>query len=415
MVGLVDCNNFFVSCERSVNHSLEGKAVVVMSNNDGCAIARSNEAKALGVKMGQPIFELKNLINSGQLIALSGNHSLYHSISSRLHRIFRDFSPVVTDYSIDEAFLDMTGIPETALIEIGKNICTECWQEARIPVTVGFSHTKTLAKIATNIGKKREQSIILLNDKMEIDEILRRIAINDVWGIGRRTAKRLYFNGVTTAFEYTQKDATWIIKEFGVNGLRTYNELCGISCIDLSSCHRVCQDSISETRTFAKDTSDYDFIKSRITLYASHCATKLRNMNACCKSITVFLMTNRFNNEHEMYSPNIQLGFQSPTNSLTTIICAAESGLNKIYSSVVKYKRAGVILSDIKSETIKQLSLFNDVNRKESDSVSKLMQTIDKINKSTYNTSLRLASQIGIGQDPKDEGLSTSFGFKGIK
>ena len=151
MIGLVDCNNFFVSCERSIDRSLEGKAVVVMSNNDGCAIARSNEAKALGIKMGQPMFELRNLINSNQLIAISANHLLYHEISAIVHDIFHKYSPNVIDYSIDEAFLDMTGIPDIALYEIGRNIYDECRLKTGIPVTIGFSFTKTLAKVATNI------------------------------------------------------------------------------------------------------------------------------------------------------------------------------------------------------------------------------------------------------------------------
>ena len=217
MIGLVDCNNFFVSCERSIDRSLEGKAVVVMSNNDGCAIARSNEAKALGIKMGQPMFELRNLINSNQLIAISANHLLYHEISAIVHDIFHKYSPNVIDYSIDEAFLDMTGIPDIALYEIGRNIYDECRLKTGIPITIGFSFTKTLAKVATDLGKKHNKHIILLSDKKEINDILSKTNIGDIWGIGRKLTKRLYFSGIMSAKDFISKDINWINKEFGIN------------------------------------------------------------------------------------------------------------------------------------------------------------------------------------------------------
>ncbi|MBE6314195.1 MAG: Y-family DNA polymerase [Bacteroidales bacterium] len=410
MIGLVDCNNFFVSCERSIDRSLEGKAVVVMSNNDGCAIARSNEAKALGIKMGQPMFELRNLINSNQLIAISANHLLYHEISTIVHDIFHKYSPNVIDYSIDEAFLDMTRIPDIALYEIGRNIYDECRLKTGIPVTIGFSFTKTLAKVATDLGKKHNKHIILLSDKKEINDILSKTNIGDIWGIGRKLTKRLYFSGIMSAKDFISKDINWINKEFGINGVRTYNELRLIPSIDLDSCNRDIQSTISETRTFASDTNDFNFIQSQISLFASDCAKRLRQMHACCSSITIFMATNPYRFHHQTISPNIQITFKSPTNSSSSIIKAANDGLMQIYSPSISYKRAGIILSEIAPDNSKQLTLFED----ESEDLHKstLMTTIDKINQENNRHSLRLASEIPIGITPKNTENLSSFHYK---
>ena len=410
MIGLVDCNNFFVSCERSIDRSLEGKAVVVMSNNDGCAIARSNEAKALGIKMGQPMFELRNLINSYQLIAISANHLLYHEISAIVHDIFHKYSPNVIDYSIDEAFLDMTGIPDIALYEIGRNIYDECRLKTGIPVTIGFSFTKTLAKVATDLGKKHNKHIILLSDKKEITDILSKTNIGDIWGIGRKLTKRLYFSGIMSAKDFISKDINWINKEFGINGVRTYNELRLIPSIDLDSCNREIQSTISETRTFASDTNDFNFIQSQISLFASNCAKRLRQMHACCYAITIFMATNPYRFLHQTISPNIQITFKSPTNSSSSIIKAANDGLMQIYSPSISYKRAGIILSEIVPDNSKQLSLFGDENVDLHEST--LMTTIDKINQGNNRHSLRLASEIPIGITPKNTENLSSFHYK---
>ena len=410
MIGLVDCNNFFVSCERSIDRSLEGKAVVVMSNNDGCAIARSNEAKALGIKMGQPMFELRNLINSNQLIAISANHLLYHEISAIVHDIFHKYSPNVIDYSIDEAFLDMTGIPDNALSEIGRNIYDECRLKTGIPVTIGFSFTKTLAKVATDLGKKHNKHIILLSDKKEINDILSKTNIGDIWGIGRKLTKRLYFSGIMSAKDFISKDINWINKELGINGVRTYNELRLIPSIDLNSCNSEIQSTISETRTFASDTNDFNFIQSQISLFASNCAKRLRQMHACCSAITIFMATNPYRFLHQTISPNIQITFKLPTNSSSSIIKAANDGLMQIYSPSISYKRAGIILSEIVPDNSKQLSLFEDENVDLHEST--LMTTIDKINQGNNRHSLRLASEIPIGITPKNTENLSSFHYK---
>ena len=186
MIGLADCNNFFVSCERSVNPELDGVPMVVLSNNDGCVVARSNESKRMGVKMGQPVFEIRDLIKSGKILAYSGNHILYREKSLKVHAIFRRFVPSTVDYSVDESFLELDGIPDDAIQEIGEAICETCWQEERIPVTLGFAPTKTLAKIATEVGKKRGERVLIIRHDENLLRILNGMQIGELWGIGHR-------------------------------------------------------------------------------------------------------------------------------------------------------------------------------------------------------------------------------------
>ena len=415
MIGLADCNNFFVSCERTINKDLEGRAVVVMSNNDGCAIARSNEAKALGIKMGQPMFEIRHLVNSGQLVAISSNYALYHEISNVVHKIFHKYAPTVIDYSVDEAFFDLTGIPVEALDEIGANICNECLSEAGIPVTVGFSHTKTLAKIASEIGKKSKRRVVTLVDPVEINDILSRTPINDVWGIGRRTARKLYFEGIHTAKNYIDCDIHHIKHLTGINGVKTHNELRMIPCIDLDACNRPIQNSISESRTFSRDISDYEIIKTRLTTYTTHCATRLRHMNSQCSSVIVYLATNRFHTNESQQFPSIEIRLNRPSGSTSLLVEAMIQGLDKIFDPAIAYKKAGIVLANISSIRATTPSLFDPIEDNTDDSNHQLMQAIDEINHSSSGGVLRLASQMGLGKIGESSALSSSFQFRSKK
>lgn len=412
LIGLVDCNNFFVSCERAVNPQLNNRAVVVMSNNDGCAVARSNEAKALGVKMGQPMFELRDLINRGELIALSGNHILYHDISVKVHNIFRRYAPSTIDYSVDEAFLDMGGMPESAVIELAKIIHSRCQIEQNIPVTIGISTTKTLAKVATELGKRSRTPIVLLNDEKQIQEVLKTTGVGDIWGIGRRMTKRLYFEGVKMASDLLSKDSMWVKSIMGINGIRICNELRGIPSIDLSACGREIQEMISETRTFDKDTNDFDFLRMRITGFVSHCCARLREMNTCCTSVTVFIRTNRFHSERGYYCPSIEVQLSRPSDDTQVILNAAMSGFMKIFDSSKYYKRAGIVLSKIIRKEAIQMSLFDDNDDAMTPNDSNLMKVIDNINKDSYQPTLRLASQMSEEVLVRNTGYSSSFQFK---
>lgn len=413
MTGLADCNNFFVSCERTVDRSLEGKAVVVGSNNDGCVVARSNEAKALGIKMGQPVFEIRDLINSGKVIAISGHHLLYREISLKVHDIFRRYAPSTIDYSVDEAFLDMTGVPVESLMEIGLEINRACWEEEHIPVTIGFAKTKTLAKIVTETCKKLRKPAGVLTDKDETMEILRSLPISELWGIGRRLTKRLYQAGVFTIADFANKDRNWVRKNLGVNGERSWLELHGVKCIELSHVERRLQDSISESRTFPEDINDFDYLRARIAIYGADCAKKLRAMNGLCSVVAVFLRTNRFHPEKGVYAPELSVRLPRPTDDTMTIVNAGIFLLDKIYNPDVMYKRAGILLSEIIPATSYVGSLFDEYqtashNQKPADN-SRLMNVVDRLNRSVGPQVLKLASQLTKGHPGHNDGYSSSF------
>lgn len=409
MTGLADCNNFFVSCERSRDASLEGKAVVVLSNNDGCVVARSNESKRMGVRMGQPAFELKNLIAKGDLIALSGDHLLYREISLKIHDIFRRFVPSAIDYSVDESFLNVDGIPAEVLPELGHSIHTTCWEEMHIPVTIGFAPTKTLAKIATEIAKKKCVPVKLLMSEDEIFPVLDSLSISELWGIGRRLSKRLYQSGVYTIGDFARRDRLWVKKKLGVNGERSWLELHSHPCIELSHVERVLQDSISESRTFPEDVDDYDYLRARIVIYASDCAKKLRNMGGCCMTVGVFLRTNPFHPQPIPVKSEGMIRLKSPSSDTPTIVEAALTILDSIVPSGIPMKRAGVWLGEISPAVSEVGSLFDTETSVKKVSMKKLMDAVDRINGRVGNKRLSLASQIVKGHRGHNDGYSSSF------
>lgn len=413
MWGLADCNNFFVSCERTVNPALEGMAVVVLSNNDGCVVARSNESKRLGVKMGQPAFEIREMISRGEVIALSGNHLLYRRISLDVHDVFRRFVPNCLDYSVDEAFLDVNGVTESWLTEIGHGIVDACRAEARIPVTVGFAATKTLAKVATELGKHSGRSVVVLSDRREVEAALRELPIGEVWGIGRRLARRLYLKGIYTAADFAARPVAWVRQTMGVNGEKTWRELNGHSCIELSHLERTIQDSISETRTFPYDVYDYDYLRSRITIYAADCARKLRDMRARCTAVSTFLRTNRFHTENGYFAPEATATFKSPVNDTQIIVEGALQCLARIFNPEFGYKRGGVLLSGITAAEAYTPSLFGveEAPRPQLDEEHRksLFNAIDTINHTVGTPVVKLASQLVDGQPGHNDGYSSSF------
>ena len=412
MIGLADCNNFFVSCERSIDPSLDGVAVVVLSNNDGCVIASSNESKKLGVKMGQPAFEIRDLVNAGKIVPYSGNHLLYREKSLKVHDIFRRFVPSTIDYSVDESFLDLSGIPDDALPEIGEAICDACWAEERIPVTIGFAPSKTIAKIATEVGKKRGERVVVLNVGDELTQIMNSLPANEMWGIGRRLSKHLYCKGVYTIGDFAARPLSWVRKEMGVNGERSWLELHGKSCIELEHVGRARQDSISETRTFPEDVDDYDYLRARIAIYCAHVSKRLRSMDCECGELKVFLRTNRFHTERGYYAPEVSLAFNPPTDDAAAITSAAVKGLQHIFNPCQKYKRAGVVLSKITPRRSLTPSLFDDVEQHNElvDKSRKLMRAIDELNVGVREHVVKLASQLTKGQTGHNDGYSSSFG-----
>lgn len=412
MIGLADCNNFFVSCERSIDPSLDGVPMVVLSNNDGCVIARSNESKRLGVKMGQPVFEIRDLINAGKVVAYSGNHVLYREKSLRVHEVFRRFVPSAIDYSVDESFLEMEGIPDAAIPEIGEAICEACWKEERIPVTLGFAPTKTLAKIAAETGKKSEEKVVVLSLGEELYAMFDNMPAGDMWGIGRRLAKRLYAQGVYTVGDFFRKPLAWVRSEMGIAGERSWHELHGRQCIELEHVARKMQDSVSETRTFPEDIDDFDYLRSCIANYCAHVSKRLRAMEGECGELTVFLRTNRFHTERGYQAPQASVTFSPAVDDSATITSAAVKCLEHIFNSDVKYKRAGVILSKIVPRQSDSLSLFeypSAVNRRQINSRN-LMKAVDNLNVGVQGHVVKLASQLTNRGSGHNGGYSSSFG-----
>lgn len=411
MTGLADCNNFFVSCERTLNPQLNERPVVVLSNNDGCVVARSNEAKRLGIKMGQPAFQIKDLIAKGHLIALSGNHLLYRDISIRIHDIFRRFVPSTIDYSVDEAFLDMSGIPEAALTEIGEEICEACMNEEKIPVTIGFASTKTLAKVATEVGKKSGRRVVLLHDGGEVERVLMSLPISELWGCGRRITKRLYLEGIYTILDFYNRPLGWVRSQLGVNGERSWRELHGYPCIDLANVGRELQDSISETRTFAHDVDDFDYLRSRMAIFAAHVCRRLRIMKGVCSEVTVFLRSNRFRTDVAYSAPQATAVLTPPTDDTSVVAQTAVTLLEEIFNPRCAYKRGGVILSGISPAAAGTPSLFeSDSEIKHRMRSKNLMAAIDKINAGNSDSPLRLATELTKGVIGHNDGYSTSFG-----
>ncbi len=412
MIGLCDCNNFFVSCERSVDPSLDGKAVVVLSNNDGCVVARSNESKKMGVRMGQPAFEIRDMINSGKIIAYSGNHLLYREKSLKVHDIFRRFVPSTIDYSVDESFLELDGIPDSALHEIGEAIRETCWEEERIPVTLGFAPTKTLAKIATETGKKSGKGVIMLNAGENLVELIDKLSVGELWGIGWRLAKKLYSKGVFTVGDFYRLPVSRIRKDMGVNGERVWLELHGQSCIELNYVERKMQDSISETRTFPEDVDDFDYLRSRIAIYCAHVSKRLRAMEGLCGELMVFLRTNRFHTEKGYYAPQAVVEFKEPLDDAAEITTAAVKCLESIYNPALKYKRAGVVLNKIVGRGSVCGSLFDEDGRLAArrGKSRKLMDVVDNLNFGVKEHVVKLATQLTKGEEGHNDGYSSSFG-----
>lgn len=410
MVGLADCNNFFVSCERTLNPSLEGRAVVVLSNNDGCVVARSNEAKRAGIKMGQPAYQIKDRIRSGEIIAISGNHLLYRDVSLKVHNIFRRYAPLTLDYSVDEAFLIMDGIPDSQLRAIGEAIASDCWVELHIPVTIGFAPSKTLAKIVSESCKKRGKRVGVLLKAEHARSVMEKMSISELWGIGRRLSKRLYTMGVYTIADFADRDLGWIRATLGINGERSWRELHGEHCIELSHVQTILQDSVSESRTFPEDVDDYDYLRARIAIYASDCCRKLRAMGGKCHVLGIMLETNRFHTERGIARPEGYVRFDEPTNDTVIIARAAIGLLDKIFIPDIAFKRAGVWLGEIVPASSINPSLFdsNEVIRQKQ-TRQHLMKAIDSINLAPGLPVLKLASQLTQGHPGHNDGYSSSF------
>lgn len=403
MYGLVDCNNFYASCERVFNPSLNGKPVVVLSNNDGCVIARSNEAKVLGIKMGIPAYQIKDLVSSHGVAVFSSNYTLYGDMSGRVMSMLAELSPEIEVYSIDEAFLNLHGIRDLDII--GRKMVDRVTRGTGIPVSLGAAPTKTLAKIANKFAKKYPayNQLCIIDSEEKRIKALQLTEIGDVWGIGRRQAAKLQKEGIKTAYDFTRFSGSWVRKNMTVVGERTWKELQGISCIDMETAPPA-KKQICTSRSFGKMLTDIETISEAIASHASTCAKKLRHQHSYATSLMVFIHTNNFREDLPQYWRNIVLHLPVPTNDTQEIVRYALSGLKSIFLNGYQYKKAGVIITEITEGA--QLGLFDHVDR---DKQERLMQAIDKIN-GEHGNNIKLAVQgTGRGWKLKQEQLSGHY------
>ena len=373
---LVDCNNFYASCERVFNPKLECCPVIVLSSNDGCAIALSNEAKELGVKMAQPLYQFTDLVKHHNIQVLSANFHLYSDISNRVMQVLADTAPAMQQYSIDECFLDPSGITED-LTDFGRMVQAKVWQWTGIPVGIGIAETKTLAKIANRIAKKskRLEGVLNLVGSPWRTKALEMTKVGDVWGIGKQYTKKLNRIGVMTALDLANQPDGWIRKEMGVGGLKTVRELRGEDCIGFESIPRPKQTTLV-SRSFGHTVTNLDDLINAITVFASAAAEDIRKANLVSSTVSVFLETNRFSNGPQ-YTPSRSVELSPVTNNTKHIVRAAVQSLTEIYREGLKYKKAGVMLLDLVDADHAPQSLFDHTDPKD----DKLIEAFDQINR----------------------------------
>lgn len=395
MFALADCNNFFVSCERVFRPELEGRPVIVLSSNDGCAIARSNEAKALGIKMGDPLFKIRKIVDRHDVTLFSSNMSLYADFSRRVRSVLRSHAPQVEVYSIDEAFLDLRGMECYDLDAYAKHLSRECRRLTGIPLSVGVAPTKTLAKIASKLCKHypKLRGGCFMHRAEDIEKVLRRIAIEDVWGIGRRSAPRLKEMGIFTAYDFCSAPHEGIYRLMGITGLRTWRELHGIPSIEFEHLIQPKQ-SICNSRSFASEIYDRQELSEQIAKFATMTAEKLRDDKSLCGELCVFIATNRFRNDEPQQYGNTVIPFTTPTNSTIHIVRAARDAVNEIFSSGYGYKRAGVIATHITPISGTPTPMFDGDSYEQH---RRLMLTVDNINRNMGHDTVVIASQ-GMGK-----------------
>lgn len=393
MFALVDCNNFYASCERAFNPYWNGRPVVVLSNNDGCVIARSNEAKALGIKMGVPVYQIKQEIERYGIGVFSSNYILYGDMSHRVMTMLSSFTPNLEVYSIDESFLDFFGFNLYDLREYGESIVQMVTKGTGIPVSMGIASTKTLAKVANKFAKKYKgyKGVCIIDTEEKRIEALKRTEIGDVWGIGRQHVKRLEMYGVHTAYEFSQMPKNWVRQQMTVVGERTWKELNGESCIDLELV-APSKKQICTSRAFGQTISEIEELKEAVSSYASICAGKLRRQRSCAQALMVFIHTNNFREDLPQYFQHCVIKLPVPSNNTPEIVHYALVALQRIYRKGYFFKKAGVIIIEIVPDHAIQQNIFDSVDREKQ---KRLMEVADRLNNGFTRNSLTLAVQGG--------------------
>jgi DNA polymerase V len=377
---LVDCNNFYSSCERLFRPDLNGKPVVVLSNNDGCIVARSNEAKALGIPMGEPLFKVKHLIARHNIHVFSSNYALYGDLSHRVMDVLRQMEPDVAVYSIDEAFISLPVTKVWDRVKYAAALRERVRKQVGIPVSIGIATTKTLAKIANRVAKKEAKfnGVCDLAGNSQIDQVLEKTEVNDVWGIGRRSTEKLNNRGIYTALDLKRANEAWVRKQLTVVGARTAMELNGISCISLENAP-ACPKSIITSRSFGHFVTDIEDLREAVISYVSRAGEKLRKQGVEADTLNIFITTGPFD-EKASYSNNQTITLHRPTSSTPELITAAMQCLKSLYRSGYRYRKAGVMLAGIvKQGYSRQQDLFS-FSRPTVKEDKLLMIALDRIN-----------------------------------
>ena len=399
MYALVDGNNFYVSCERAFRPDLAGRPVVVLSNNDGCAIARSNEAKALGIAMGAPWFKIKHLVDSDELVALSANFALYGDLSDRMMSLAAGLGPKQEIYSIDESFIDLAGVNGN-LVERSLKVRSRILQWVGIPCCIGIAPTKTLAKLANHVAKTAERKPGVYPDSLkqvcnfaamtqaEFEAVLAATAVNEVWGVGRRIAFQLAEGGIKTALDLARLDTAAIRSKWSVVLERTVRELHGTSCIDLDDAPAA-KKEIACTRSFGQPVTALDELSEAVTHFASRAAEKLRRQGSTAHQVMCFVRTSPFRQDAQ-YSRSISVPLRRATSDTGALVTAAVTGLKAIFRPGFNYAKAGVMLMDLQADTVSQGEL--DLESDDTPDHSKLMTTLDGLNQRFGKGTVMVAS-----------------------
>ena len=389
MFALVDCNNFYVSCERVFNAALEKKPVVVLSNNDGCVIARSNEAKALGIKMGAPFFQNRELFKKNSVRFFSSNYSLYGDMSCRVMTTLQQFTPDIEMYSIDEAFLSLDGF--TDLTHYGRRIRKTVKQHTGMPVSIGIAPTKTLAKVANKIAKKNLslQGVLDLAMVEDLDTLLETVAVEDIWGVGCRYAAMLNRHGITNACQLKNADDAFIQKNMTIVGLRTVQELRGESCIELEQSPPP-KKAIGSSRSFGTPVEKLEELLESVSDYVSRAAEKLRSQGSAAATVQVYLTTNRYKKEPQ-YANYLSCTLPAPTSYTPDLIACAQACLKTMYRKGYRYKKTGILLTGLTPANGLQLNLFARRKGNVADQKA-LMQAVDALNQRFGRNTVQFAS-----------------------
>tara|TARA_Y100000758_G_scaffold124416_1_gene87713 strand:- start:260 stop:1516 length:1257 start_codon:yes stop_codon:yes gene_type:complete len=406
MIALADCNNFYASCERVFNPGLKTKPIVVLSNNDGCIIARSNEAKVLGIKMGVPVFQVRDIIDNNNVYVFSTNFALYGDMSSRVMSLLSDISPEIEIYSIDEAFMNFTGVKDS--VHLASRIKSVVTKSTGIPISIGIAATKTLSKVANYFAKKQTANgVYALTEQQQIVQALKELPVSKLWGVGSRHLRMLNSYGINTAYDFIQLNEEWVLEKMTIMGLRMQRELKGDPCFGIDA-YPSRKKNIRTSRSFGVKVKSLQTIQESIITHAARCAEKLRIENSCARYVSVILRTNPFSKSQDYYYGYKSINLEIPTNDSMEIVNAAKILLGSIYKEGLIYTKSGVIVGDTVPADQVQLNLFYSEQGKEKR--KNLYKSVDFINQTMGRDKIQLLGQ-GIAKKwkLKQENLSPCY------